>query len=180
MNSRRSILIVYSKIVVFIFTCAVFFSASVEANTTDTNNLKNRIQLLLNNPSLKNVPYGISIISIKNETPLFSYRDNDLISVASNMKLLTTSAALDYLGTDFEYKTTIEADGKIKASGELVGNIIIKGSGDPNLSGRFYNGNIAAVTESWANAIITRSEEHTSELQSQSNLVCRLLLEKKI
>src|SRR5205085_7349991 len=28
-------------------------------------------------------------------------------------------------------------------------------------------------------ARIVRSEEHTSELQSQSNLVCRLLLEKK-
>src|SRR2546427_7037045 len=28
-------------------------------------------------------------------------------------------------------------------------------------------------------AVETRSEEHTSELQSQSNLVCRLLLEKK-
>src|SRR5438270_10940944 len=27
--------------------------------------------------------------------------------------------------------------------------------------------------------LTTRSEEHTSELQSQSNLVCRLLLEKK-
>src|SRR2546430_13629824 len=27
--------------------------------------------------------------------------------------------------------------------------------------------------------ITSRSEEHTSELQSQSNLVCRLLLEKK-
>src|SRR2546427_7474742 len=27
--------------------------------------------------------------------------------------------------------------------------------------------------------IVVRSEEHTSELQSQSNLVCRLLLEKK-
>src|SRR5688572_32634348 len=26
---------------------------------------------------------------------------------------------------------------------------------------------------------MSRSEEHTSELQSQSNLVCRLLLEKK-
>src|SRR2546427_1298600 len=32
----------------------------------------------------------------------------------------------------------------------------------------------AACRPSWA-----RSEEHTSELQSQSNLVCRLLLEKK-
>src|SRR2546427_6548497 len=30
-----------------------------------------------------------------------------------------------------------------------------------------------------ASAIVLRSEEHTSELQSQSNLVCRLLLEKK-
>src|SRR2546427_8092114 len=28
-------------------------------------------------------------------------------------------------------------------------------------------------------ADVERSEEHTSELQSQSNLVCRLLLEKK-
>src|SRR2546430_10175951 len=27
--------------------------------------------------------------------------------------------------------------------------------------------------------VVPRSEEHTSELQSQSNLVCRLLLEKK-
>src|SRR2546430_4596763 len=27
--------------------------------------------------------------------------------------------------------------------------------------------------------VVARSEEHTSELQSQSNLVCRLLLEKK-
>src|SRR5256886_5325271 len=32
----------------------------------------------------------------------------------------------------------------------------------------------------WARSrAATRSEEHTSELQSQSNLVCRLLLEKK-
>src|SRR2546430_9799197 len=31
--------------------------------------------------------------------------------------------------------------------------------------------------ERWLSA--ARSEEHTSELQSQSNLVCRLLLEKK-
>src|SRR5690606_40484724 len=28
-------------------------------------------------------------------------------------------------------------------------------------------------------AVATRSEEHTSELQSRENLVCRLLLEKK-
>src|SRR2546430_16838056 len=35
------------------------------------------------------------------------------------------------------------------------------------------------VTAPGDDLVIYRSEEHTSELQSQSNLVCRLLLEKK-
>src|SRR2546427_9448649 len=40
---------------------------------------------------------------------------------------------------------------------------------------RSWKPNICAT----ASARRSRSEEHTSELQSQSNLVCRLLLEKK-
>src|SRR2546430_10410542 len=36
-----------------------------------------------------------------------------------------------------------------------------------------------AVTITIGTNLVARSEEHTSELQSQSNLVCRLLLEKK-
>src|SRR5205085_11744936 len=35
------------------------------------------------------------------------------------------------------------------------------------------------TTYTLPSAVTRRSEEHTSELQSQSNLVCRLLLEKK-
>src|SRR5207302_4350240 len=31
----------------------------------------------------------------------------------------------------------------------------------------------------WTEKVLARSEEHTSELQSRENLVCRLLLEKK-
>src|SRR2546427_12200449 len=38
-----------------------------------------------------------------------------------------------------------------------------------------------ASVRTWSSifGVMVRSEEHTSELQSQSNLVCRLLLEKK-
>src|SRR2546430_9555428 len=61
---------------------------------------------------------------------------------------------------------------------------------DANAGTKLYNlktnGILLVVTSevSGANgiglvAIDVRSEEHTSELQSQSNLVCRLLLEKK-
>src|SRR2546427_9243106 len=38
---------------------------------------------------------------------------------------------------------------------------------------------IPATLPCWWTKRAKRSEEHTSELQSQSNLVCRLLLEKK-
>src|SRR2546427_5794766 len=37
----------------------------------------------------------------------------------------------------------------------------------------------SALWPGWPMPMRSRSEEHTSELQSQSNLVCRLLLEKK-
>src|SRR2546430_6499999 len=45
-------------------------------------------------------------------------------------------------------------------------------SRDPDLS-------LVHLSDRAAVAAQARSEEHTSELQSQSNLVCRLLLEKK-
>src|SRR2546430_4306235 len=38
---------------------------------------------------------------------------------------------------------------------------------------------LGSVLRGLGNELAPRSEEHTSELQSQSNLVCRLLLEKK-
>src|SRR3989454_2277034 len=42
------------------------------------------------------------------------------------------------------------------------------------------SGDLPARLEAWRDpALAARSEEHTSELQSPCNLVCRLLLEKK-
>src|SRR5688572_32289308 len=38
--------------------------------------------------------------------------------------------------------------------------------------------NNASMANTAVSVVVVRSEEHTSELQSQSNLVCRLLLEK--
>src|SRR5256886_3096402 len=46
----------------------------------------------------------------------------------------------------------------------------------PNLGTRLFESQIRYLRRAFR---LVRSEEHTSELQSQSNLVCRLLLEKK-
>src|SRR2546430_4340129 len=50
---------------------------------------------------------------------------------------------------------------------------------DPEMSGAPSTGLKSWLTTTDHKRIGLRSEEHTSELQSQSNLVCRLLLEKK-
>src|SRR2546430_13402051 len=56
-------------------------------------------------------------------------------------------------------------DGRIASIGLAVSTITIAALGFTSLG--------------FGAALVGRSEEHTSELQSQSNLVCRLLLEKK-
>src|SRR2546430_11657153 len=54
-------------------------------------------------------------------------------------------------------------------------NVIMPRSGDQAITG----GASTPGPGSMRKSTLLRSEEHTSELQSQSNLVCRLLLEKK-
>src|SRR5260370_7854616 len=56
------------------------------------------------------------------------------------------------------------------AAGQIFGRI-----------GNIINGDIIGYrsTLPWSTVYQNRSEEHTSELQSHLNLVCRLLLEKK-
>src|SRR2546430_6201072 len=56
---------------------------------------------------------------------------------------------------------------EIQFTPSISHNVLRRTSSSPTTM-RFFSGSIES-----------RSEEHTSELQSQSNLVCRLLLEKK-
>src|SRR2546430_13174998 len=50
---------------------------------------------------------------------------------------------------------------------------------DPVLAGAVDACRLQQLVGDALDELLERSEEHTSELQSQSNLVCRLLLEKK-
>src|SRR5256885_6983832 len=63
--------------------------------------------------------------------------------------------------------------------------VALNASGNPNIPSlgqaiaQLFTREEAARYEKHVRPIIERSEEHTSELQSPCNLVCRLLLEKK-
>src|SRR2546426_7972953 len=80
--------------------------------------------------------------------------------------------------TLFPYTTLFRSLGNQKISAEDI-PVVAFSVGEEELSGldtKPLVGHLAAWNYFMS---ITRSEEHTSELQSPCNLVCRLLLEKK-
>jgi D-alanyl-D-alanine carboxypeptidase/D-alanyl-D-alanine-endopeptidase (penicillin-binding protein 4) len=101
--------------------------------------LQSDIDALLANPDFANAFIGMAVQSI--ESGEYMYRRNEAKNFlpASSLKLLTTAAALEYFGPDFRYTTRVFLDGEMQANGEFVGNIIVRGSGDPSLSSFFYD-----------------------------------------
>jgi D-alanyl-D-alanine carboxypeptidase/D-alanyl-D-alanine-endopeptidase (penicillin-binding protein 4) len=59
------------------------------------------------------------------------------LTPASNVKLLTTAAALHVLGPEYRFRTWLLSDGQVE-DGVLQGDLVLYGTGDPGISDRFY------------------------------------------
>lgn len=73
---------------------------------------------------------------------------------ASNLKLITTGAALRTLDPDFRFVTRLACKGEIVDS-TLVGDLFIVGGGDPSLCGRYsQTGDSLATFAAWREALL--------------------------
>lgn len=66
-------------------------------------------------------------------TPLVSVNEQYRMNPASNVKTISTGAALWALGPDFKWWTRIFSEGRPDANGQLRGDLLIVGGGDPML-----------------------------------------------
>lgn len=87
-------------------------------------------------------------------TILEGYNFDKLMHPASNLKLLTSAAILDELGPDYTYETNMYGFG-YQEGGTWQGDIIIRGVGDPSISGDFYNEDGFHVFEKFFTALDT-------------------------
>lgn len=92
---------------------------------------------------------ALTVLDLDTGKTLYNHNGDKNLAPASNMKLLTSIAALDLLGSDFEFITRLYADGRI-SEGTLHGDLYIIGGGDPNLSGRFHDNDPLAIYKQWA------------------------------
>jgi len=95
---------------------------------------------------------GLCVVALPKGQALFSQNSHQQYIVASNTKLVTTAAALALLGPGYKFRTTVRAHGPIRR-GVLQGGLVIRGSGDPSLSGRFFDGRPLTIPRQWAYAV---------------------------
>jgi len=140
---------------VFLFV-AVLFCGCSEAGGQELVNgtLGRKVQGIVaaKKKTLKGAVISIHVQSLDDKETVYKLDAGTAFSVASNMKLATTAAALAKMGKDHELSAALCRRGSID-SGVLKGDLVAIGMGDPNISGRFYGGNAETVLDSWAQAV---------------------------
>lgn len=81
----------------------------------------------------------MQVLSLDTGEVLFSLEAHAPLAPASNTKLVTSAAALDVLGVDYQFVTEIAARGRVDA-GRLEGDLVVIGGGDPSFRDDFEAG----------------------------------------
>jgi serine-type D-Ala-D-Ala carboxypeptidase/endopeptidase (penicillin-binding protein 4) len=95
--------------------------------------LRDQLMTVLHDGTLGRTKVGVEVMQASNGDVLFAHNAGVQFNPASNTKMLTTAAAMSYLGPDFRYHTVLygpEPDG----DGVVHGDIVLRGSGDPSLT----------------------------------------------
>ncbi len=144
---------------IIIFSSQKFQAQTAESDTTPKYSYTTLAEFwsqmddIFNDPTFANANWGVLIQSLETGEYFYKRNENKLFMPASNLKLFTSSAGLILLGDDYRFTTEIYMRGRLDGS-TLIGDLIIKGRGDPTLSGRFYQNNIYKVFNDWADSLL--------------------------
>jgi len=106
--------------------------------------LAQQINSIVHRPSQKRVRFSIHVVKADSGEMVYSHNAKKALVPASNMKIITTAAALKFLGPDYEYKTKVGlcgdtlVDPVLQTDGK-TGTLVIIGSGDPLLGDKIID-----------------------------------------
>ena len=115
----------------------LLWSYSCTSQKPASNNIKNAVAEFIADTSFTAAGMSIVIADVESGGILAQHNSSLALIPASSQKLITTATALEILGSDYQFKTLIETDGKIE-NGILKGNLILKGFGDPTLESKYF------------------------------------------
>jgi D-alanyl-D-alanine carboxypeptidase/D-alanyl-D-alanine-endopeptidase (penicillin-binding protein 4) len=92
---------------------------------------------LLQEDVFKHTSTALTIIDGNTGDKVVDYNGDKSLIPASTLKVITTLSALELLGKEHQYSTELYYTGELLNDGTLMGNILIKGSGDPSFGSPF-------------------------------------------
>jgi serine-type D-Ala-D-Ala carboxypeptidase/endopeptidase (penicillin-binding protein 4) len=95
--------------------------------------LRERLQELLHDKTLSRTRVGVEVMQASDGDVLFAHNAEHGFNPASNTKMLTTAAAITYLGGDYRYHTALYGPAPDE-DGVVHGDVVLRGSGDPSLT----------------------------------------------
>jgi D-alanyl-D-alanine carboxypeptidase/D-alanyl-D-alanine-endopeptidase (penicillin-binding protein 4) len=108
-------------------------STFVVSNTPADKLLQQKIDAALQAGDFASARWGIFVMSLQDGRVLYA-RDADRSFIpASNMKLFTTAVALDLLGPDYRWRTSVFASSRPDKTGAINGDLTLYGRGAPDL-----------------------------------------------
>jgi len=130
-----------NKLRLIFLTSVISLSACVGNSNMATNHLEKRqrdlltqkIDAILADSLLATTQMGVKVVSLKTNQPVYEKNPTHLFHPASNMKLLTTATALVKLGVNYRFKTILAVDSLSMTDTLIVGNLYLKGFGNPDL-----------------------------------------------
>jgi D-alanyl-D-alanine carboxypeptidase/D-alanyl-D-alanine-endopeptidase (penicillin-binding protein 4) len=126
--------------------------------TSRRPSLAHQIESILRRSEARRGHWGIEVVRLRDGKVLYTRDADRLYLPASNMKLFTTAAALEKLGANFVFHTTVEAEDAPGAEGR-VQDLFLVGRGDPNLGNRVLPGLLSPASEEPADAIFRKLAE---------------------
>ena len=117
------------------------------------------VKWLLQAPYMRGASFSLVVKDVQEGRTVYSYDTDRLQSPASVLKTVATATALEILGEDYRYPTTLEYDG-ILENGTLEGNLYIKGSGDPSLGSSHFAPGQNKFLSTWIAALQKAGIKH--------------------
>lgn len=126
-----------------VLVAAVDFAAAQEKGSREKGSFAEtrfaeRAEKCLRTAPVDKGEWGLLVVDAESGATLYEKNADHYFLPASNMKLLTTALALDTLGPDYRFRTTVETNGTLTPDGKLARDLILVGRGDPNLSNRKF------------------------------------------
>ncbi|WP_180290440.1 D-alanyl-D-alanine carboxypeptidase/D-alanyl-D-alanine-endopeptidase [Streptomyces sp. TLI_171] len=113
------------------------------------------LDVLLSDARLANAQAGVEVLDATTGQVLYAREPQALLTPASTLKTVTSTAALDLLGADYRFTTEVRTAGTTYG-GTLVGDLVLRGGGDPSLLAQDLDDLAAKVAASGVTTVTGR------------------------